>query len=66
VQLETRSGGRGPYSIEESGRPLRTSKTEQGVRSIALSPALAEALWQHRRGSTFKGDDERVFCHQFE
>ena len=39
------------------------SKTEQGIRSIALSPALAEALWQHRRKSQFQGDDERVFCH---
>jgi integrase len=42
---------------------VRDSKTEQGVRSIALSPALAETLWQHRRSSTFNGDDERVFCH---
>lgn len=39
------------------------SKTEQGIRSIALSPTLAEALWQHRRRSNFQGDDERVFCH---
>jgi hypothetical protein len=29
----------------------------------ALSPKLAEALWQHRRQSNFQGDDERVFCH---
>ena len=39
------------------------SKTEEGIRAIALSPALAEALWQHRRQSKFQGDDERVFCH---
>jgi len=39
------------------------SKTEEGIRAIALSPALAEALWQHRRQSNFQGDDERVFCH---
>src|SRR5262249_2572907 len=39
------------------------SKTEEGIRAIALSPALAEALWQHRRRSNFQGDDERVFCH---
>ena len=39
------------------------SKTEEGIRAIAISPALAEALWQHRRRSNFQGDDERVFCH---
>jgi integrase len=39
------------------------SKTDEGVRSIALSPALAEALWQHRRRTRFQGDGELVFCH---
>jgi integrase len=42
---------------------VRDSKTENGVRSIALSPTLAEELWQHRRRSAFQGDDERVFHH---
>jgi integrase len=42
---------------------VRDSKTEEGVRSIAISSKLAEALWQHRRRSRFQGDDERVFCH---
>jgi integrase len=42
---------------------VRDSKSEDGIRSIAISPALAEALWQHRRRSNFQGDDERVFCH---
>ncbi|HEX2346602.1 MAG TPA: site-specific integrase, partial [Gaiellaceae bacterium] len=42
---------------------VRDAKTEEGIRAIALSPALAEALWQHRRQSKFQGDDERVFCH---
>jgi integrase len=42
---------------------VRDSKTEEGVRAIALSPALAEALWQHRRQTDYQGDDERVFCH---
>ena len=28
---------------------VRVSKSEEGERLIALSPALAEALWQHRR-----------------
>jgi integrase len=42
---------------------VRDSKTEEGIRAIALSPALAEALWQHRRRSSFRGTDELVFCH---
>jgi integrase len=43
---------------------VRDSKTEEGIRAIALSPALSEALWQHQRGSAYQGEDERVFCHQ--
>jgi integrase len=42
---------------------IRESKSEEGERAIAISPALAEELWQHRRRSTFQGADERVFCH---
>ena len=42
---------------------IRDAKTETGVRSIALSPALAEELWQHRRRTAFAGGGERVFCH---
>jgi integrase len=42
---------------------VRDSKTEEGIRAIALSPALSEALWQHQRGSAYQGEDERVFCH---
>jgi integrase len=41
---------------------VRVSKTEQGERTIALVPALAEALWQHRRGTPYQGDDEFVFA----
>lgn len=41
---------------------VRDSKTEEGVRSIALPPMLAEELWQHRRRTVFSGDDELVFC----
>jgi integrase len=40
-----------------------TPKSEAGKRTIALGPALAEELWQHRRASGFSGEDERVFCH---
>jgi len=39
------------------------SKTEDGIRSIAIPTVLAEELWQHRRRSHYQGDDERVFCH---
>jgi integrase len=42
---------------------VEQSKTEEGERSIALSPTLAEALWQQRRRSKYQGDDEHVFCH---
>jgi len=42
---------------------IRESKSEDGIRSIAIPPSLAEALWQHRRRSTFQGNDELVFCH---
>jgi integrase len=42
---------------------VRDSKTEEGVRSVALSPKLAEGLWQHRRRSDYQGEEERVFHH---
>jgi integrase len=40
-----------------------TSKTKTGERSIALPPMLAEKLWQHRRTTSYKADQDRVFCH---
>jgi integrase len=43
---------------------VRDSKTEDGIRSIAVPPALAEALWRWRRTTKFQGNDERVFCNQ--
>jgi integrase len=49
--------------LVENAMRVSDSKTEEGIRSIALSSALAEALWQHRRRSNFQGDDELVFCH---
>jgi integrase len=39
------------------------SKTETGVRSIAISSRFAEALWQHRRATAYGSDGDRVFCH---
>jgi integrase len=43
---------------------VRDSKTEDGVRSIALAPLAAEQLWQWRRRTCFQGEAERVFCNQ--
>jgi integrase len=42
---------------------VRDAKTEQGIRSIALPAGLAEAFWQWRRSTPYRGDDERVFCN---
>jgi integrase len=42
---------------------VRDSKSEEGIRSIALSSGLVEQLWQRRRTSQFQADDDRVFCH---
>jgi site-specific recombinase XerD len=42
---------------------VRASKTEDGIRSIALSPALVGSLEAHYQRTAFKRDDERVFCH---
>jgi integrase len=39
------------------------SKTELGSRSIAIPPALAERLWQHRRTTTYGDDTNRVFVN---
>jgi integrase len=40
-----------------------TPKSEAGERTIALGPVLADELFQHRSRTSFRGDDERVFCH---
>jgi integrase len=42
---------------------IRESKSEDGVRSIALAPRLMEELAKHYGRTTFKSDDELVFCH---
>jgi len=51
-------------SLVENVLRVVDSKSEDGIRSIAIPPMLAEELWQHRQWTAFKGDDERVFCHQ--
>jgi integrase len=48
--------------LVESILRIRDSKSEDGVRSIAISVTLAEELWQHRRRSHYQGADEFVFC----
>jgi integrase len=50
-------------SLVEGVLRVRDSKSEEGVRSIALSPTLVAELEQHFRRTAFKGDDELVFCH---
>jgi integrase len=37
------------------------SKTDEGIRSIALSPVLVKALVEHLERTKFKGNDDRVF-----
>ena len=42
---------------------VRDSKSEEGIRSIAISPTLAVELGEQFRRSRFNGDREFVFCH---
>jgi integrase len=42
---------------------VRVSKSEEGERAIALSPALVAALEAHYQRTAFKGDAEFVFCN---
>jgi integrase len=42
---------------------VRDSKTEDGIRSIAISPTLLDALATHKERTAFDGDGELVFCH---
>lgn len=53
----------GDVDLVDNVLRVRDSKTEDGIRSIALAPSLAEELWQHRRRTAYQGDQERVFCH---
>ena len=40
-----------------------TRRPRLGSRSVAIAPALAEELWQHRRSSDYRADGDRVFCN---
>jgi integrase len=42
---------------------VRESKSEEGVRAIALASRLIDELAAHYARTSFKGDDERVFGH---
>ena len=42
---------------------VRDSKSEDGIRSIALTKRLSDELRAHRGRTAFRGDDEYVFCH---
>jgi integrase len=53
----------GDVDLLEGVLRVRASKTEDGIRSIALSPALVESLEAHYRRTAFKGNAELVFCH---
>jgi integrase len=50
-------------SLVESVLRVVDSKSESGVRSIAIPSTLADELRRHYQWTSFKGDDERVFCH---
>jgi integrase len=39
-----------------------TPKSEAGERTISLGARVAGELFEHRRRTSFTGDDERVFC----
>lgn len=42
---------------------VRDSKTEDGIRSVAIPPRLADELREQWKRTAYRGDDERVFCH---
>ncbi len=42
-----------------------TPKSEASTRTVPISSALADELFQHRSGSAFQGDDERMFVSPY-
>jgi integrase len=42
---------------------VEDSKTEEGIRSIAIPATLVAALEEQYRRTAYKGEDEFVFCH---
>jgi integrase len=53
----------GDVDLLEGVLRVRDSKSEDGIRSIALTPRLIAALEAQYRRTTFRGEDELVFCH---
>lgn len=51
----------GDVDLLEGTLRVRDSKSEDGIRSIALSPRLAEALAEHWQRSPYQGNAEHVF-----
>jgi hypothetical protein len=43
---------------------VRDSKSEDGIRSIALSPMLVDELIDHLGRTNYNGNGELVFAHQ--
>ena len=42
---------------------IEASKSEEGERLIALPPTLVDELVAHFGGSSYRSDDDHVFCH---
>ena len=53
----------GDVDLLEGVLRVRDSKTEDGIRSVALPSRLASELVEHYKRSSFKGADELVFGH---
>jgi integrase len=53
----------GDVDLLEGVLRVRRSKTEDGIRSIAIPPTLLASLRDHYQRTAFKGNDEFVFCH---
>jgi integrase/recombinase XerD len=50
-------------SLVENVLRVVESKSEEGERTIALSPILADALADHFKRTAYRGDGDLVFCH---
>jgi integrase len=50
-------------SLVENVLRVVDSKSDSGVRSIAIPQTLSDELSRHFQRTAFKGEDERVFCH---
>jgi len=41
------------------------ARSDAGSRRLSFGELVADELFQHRARSSFKGDDERMFCHPY-